>query len=258
MNNLKFSIIFFNIFLILFALFPVDYYFAARKNPKTLVFNNKIFVIGGDRGYSGNIKLESDDIWTSNYGDTWEKLTKNFVAPSRIDFSCVVFKSKMWLIGGYDQKSHKLLNDIWISDDGKNWDRIVKRASFSPRIKANLIVYKDKLWLVGGSSNDGVPFSDVWSSDNGYEWVKTSENHEINSIYASPIVIFKDKMYYFSYGKGIYSTENGSDWEKIDDENKIISDRSFYTVEVFNNSLYVICGQLKSEDQYFTALTNEV
>ncbi|HOV15759.1 MAG TPA: hypothetical protein PK771_15830, partial [Spirochaetota bacterium] len=258
MNKNKLLILLFCCFLVIFDTYSIDYYFSGRKTPKSLVFKDKIFIIGGNKGYAGKNQIEANDIWVSNYGDTWERLTKNFINPSRINFSCAVFKNKIWVIGGYDQSGVKLLNDVWCSEDGVKWEMITNRTTFPKRENASLIVFKDKLWLIGGVSSDGEVLSDVWTSENGYEWVKVSDNHSINSYYSCPVIVYNDKLFYFSYGIGIFTTVDGLNWEPVSDKDDIISKRSFYTVEIFQDTIYVICGQYKTEDSNIIALSNEV
>lgn len=245
-------------FFVITNLFCVDYYFSGRKEPKSLIFKDKIFILGGTKGYSGKVQLVANDIWISNYGDTWEKLDTRFIQPSRSGFVCAVFKEKIWVIGGYDQASVKYLGDVWNSTDGINWELVTKKINVPKRVNATMVVFKDKLWIIGGLSEDGQPLSDVWSSENGYDWIKVGDSHAINSFFYSPVVVFKDRLFYFSFGRGIFSSIDGLNWEPLSDKNDIVSKRSFYTVEVFQDYIYVICGQYKTEDTSMVVLSNEI
>lgn len=91
------------------------------------------------------------------------------------DHASVVFKDKIWIIGGHanGEASNTILN----SSDGVKWNTVKTRSIFSPRRGHSVVVFKNKLWVLGGSPNeygthlDDMYFnSDIWVSSDGVEW----------------------------------------------------------------------------------------
>ena len=74
----------------------------------------------------------------------------------RIAAGAVVFKDKMWILGGTedyyfgDEKSLK--NDVWSSADGKEWKQETANAGWSPRAYHQAVVLDDKIYVFGGGN----------------------------------------------------------------------------------------------------------
>ena len=68
----------------------------------------------------------------------------------------VVFKDKMWLMGGWyngRMPDHSSGNEVWCSTDGVKWEQVTSSAVWTPRLAAGAIVFKDKMWILGGIEN---------------------------------------------------------------------------------------------------------
>ena len=73
--------------------------FSGRSYHQTLVFNNKIWVIGG---YLGGATYE-DDVWSSDDGVNWTQVTPSgTIFSARHHHQALVYKNKIWVIGGSD------------------------------------------------------------------------------------------------------------------------------------------------------------
>jgi hypothetical protein len=68
----------------------------------SLVFNDKIWVIGGNR-----------DVWSSSDGKNWIQVTDKAEWSARGGNGSLVFDGKMWIFGGVEK------NDVWYSSNGK-------------------------------------------------------------------------------------------------------------------------------------------
>ena len=80
----------------------------ARRNHTSLVYNNKMWVIGGyDAGGYKN------DVWSSSDGITWTQQTSATSWTARNNHASLVYSNKMWVIGGWDS-GYK--NDVWYTD----------------------------------------------------------------------------------------------------------------------------------------------
>jgi cell division septation protein DedD len=96
-----------------------------RYNPASLVFQNKIWVIGGyvenDEGYCDL----SADVWHTFDGANWTQVAESTPWGPRDGYGALSFGGKMWILGGLyvgeDDNSASCLSDIWYSSDGVNW-----------------------------------------------------------------------------------------------------------------------------------------
>ena len=93
---------------------PVVYnsHWSARRDYAAVVFDNKIWVMGGNDGSSKN------DVWWSSDGASWTKLTNGTSHWSaREAHAVVVLGDKMFLMGGWAASSDTMgaaLNDVWV------------------------------------------------------------------------------------------------------------------------------------------------
>jgi dihydrofolate reductase len=81
--------------------------FSARIGHTSVVFDNKMWVIGG---FDGTLK---DDVWSSTNGVTWNEETDNPGFTGRYNHTSVMFKNKIWFMAGSDSLSNTSKNDVW-------------------------------------------------------------------------------------------------------------------------------------------------
>lgn len=156
-----------------------------RWGHSAFVFDNMMWVVGGNgvdnRGYSEKY----NDVWFSSDGITWHRATENASWMPRSGHQSLVFGQRMWVLGGDSMNGP--LNDIWYSYDGKTWYPSSLEASWSPRFGHQAIVFNNRMWILGGyeplnvkdnswidygngkiytsSSPHEILFNDVWNSD---------------------------------------------------------------------------------------------
>ena len=119
--------------------------------------------MGGDTGAQ-----RLSDIWSSSDGKQWSQVTANAAWAGRSNFGCVVFKDKLWVLGGVDQ-NYQWLNDLWCSSDGSNWQKI-GTAGWTPRSRFGLAASDTTLYVVGGQTDTTTLSGQVWSSGDGSTW----------------------------------------------------------------------------------------
>lgn len=132
--------------------------FEPRAGHKSVVFDNKIWVIGGRLwdegvGYIDNI----NDVWYSENGIDWTMATDN-TGFDVSGFDCVVFDNKMWVIGGFIGDD-KVSRQVWYSSDGVNWQQA--NSFFGRHWHANA-VFRNKIWGVGGGGGATTNNNDSW------------------------------------------------------------------------------------------------
>ncbi len=78
----------------------------ARYGHTAVVFNNKIWVMGGYNISVGYL----NDVWSSSDGKNWSQ-EPQASWPARYLHAAVVFNNKIWVMGGY--KTNNYWNDVW-------------------------------------------------------------------------------------------------------------------------------------------------
>jgi hypothetical protein len=139
--------------------------YTTRDSAPCVVFNNKIFVLGGYKssGPTSEVIYSSDGVTWGAYVATW---------PPREKCSAVVHDSAIWIFGG--ARSSQVFSDVWKSDaTGLIWTQVTPDASDvgSREFDFNSMVsYGNKLWVGGGDDGNDNDYKDVWSSANGIDW----------------------------------------------------------------------------------------
>lgn len=219
-----------------------------KRDAHTLeVFKEKLWVLGGVGGDSPDYTQNYSDIWSSENGKDWVKITDKTPWGPRRAHESVVFDNKIWIIGGVTT-GEKYLNDVWSSEDGISWIQVAKAAEFLPRKGFGAAVFDNKIWVLGGVSVNG-PENDVWYSKNGKDWVLAAEHAEWPPRYDLAAEIFQNKIWVAggifpgetTARKDIWVSEDGKDWVDINDEN-IWPGRHGHCLLAFNDYLFIIGG----------------
>jgi hypothetical protein len=145
----------------------------ARDHHKALVFNDRMWILGGGQHVPGWFDpLPLNDVWSSADGVNWTQEVAAAAWRPRTGPECVVFDGRMWVIGGYDVFPGDPLNDVWSSEDGINWRQETASAPWGPRFHHSATVYNDRIWVIGGREAvwNVVGYGDVWSSADGVNW----------------------------------------------------------------------------------------
>lgn len=183
----------------------------ARDNAACVVFQNKIFIIGGNTAGFTNY---FSDVWSSSDGSTWQQLVA--VAPwaKRTFFQAVVFNNKLFVMGGRDATTQ--YNDVWSSDNGVDWVQLTDSAAWPARVSFGLVAFNNGMFLMGGDSG-GLPVNDVWFSTDGITWdeVTSSANWIARSSFSC--ITYAEAMWVIGgYGSG--ASQNDV-WKSVDGKN---------------------------------------
>ena len=191
-------------------------------------------------------QTESETFTFSTRSLRIEKLTNNASFSPRNIHTSVVFKDKVWVIGGREASGE--LNDVWNSDDGITWNEVTSSASFSKRENHASVVFNNKIWVIGGLDLNGILKRDVWNSDDGITWSEVTNNAPFSSRAAHTATIFNNKIWIIGGTGGISGTFNDV-WSSNDGINwtEETSNASFppmlnHTVTVFNSKMWLVSG----------------
>jgi hypothetical protein len=210
--------------------------FSGRFSHTSVVFNNKIWTIGGADS-TGSL---TNDVWYSANGTNWSRATNNASFAARYGHTSVVFNNAMWVIGGY-RDYHR--NDVWYSTNGTNWSHATASAAFTGRTGHTSVVFNNKMWVIGGQADDGSLTNDVWYSSDGTNWIQSTPAAGFPGRMFHTSSVFNNKMwviggYNGSYFNDVWYSSDGIKWTK----STTVSARYGPTSTVFNNSLWLIGG----------------
>jgi len=128
------------------------------------------------------------------------------------------------------------------------WVQESEDAEWDNRSDACSIAFKGKLWLFGGNRTDPDPpdnrldivgflnqrIYDIWFTDDGVEWAQSSR--ELPEGFGCQILKYDDKLW--SFGNGVWTSEDGENWRNITDSLPIDS----YSVTVFQDKFWLLGG----------------
>ena len=215
-----------------------DAAWSARNSHSSVVFDDKIWVLGG---YDGSRKK---DVWYSTDGINWTRATTDAAWSARNSHSSVVFDDKIWVLGGYDGSNSK--NDVWYSTDGINWTRATIAAAWSARDAHSSVVFGDKIWVLGGYDNSSGNKNDVYYSADGINWTRTTTNAAWTARWGHSSVVFDDKIWVLGGNAGgnkndVWYSTDGINWTRATIA-AAWSARNSHSSVVFDDKIWVLGG----------------
>jgi hypothetical protein len=139
----------------------------ARAFHGAVAYRGRLWIFGG--GNYLPTYQSYNDVWSSSDGRHWSQAAEHAPWPPRIWFSSLIYKDRMWMLGGWSNNPSRNWNDVWYSADGANWKQLVTREVWSPRHEQSAYVFKDKMWIVGGNAWPRV--NDVWQIEIPDPWL---------------------------------------------------------------------------------------
>ncbi len=224
----------------------------ARESHSSLVFNNKMWVLGGSAG--DGLK---NDVWSSTNGIDWTDAGASNHWSARQEHTSVVFDNKMWVLGG-SGVGDSLKNDVWSSPNGRDWNEVKADStndphSWSARQGHSSVVFKGKIWVLGGQVTyklltDASLRNDVWSSTNGITWTNAGASNHWSARQEHTSVVFEDKIWVLggSAGDGLkrdaWSFVDGEFWYKANKTDLWGSALQSHSSVVFEDKMWVLGG----------------
>ena len=142
--------------------------FSPRGGHSSVVFNNEMYVIGGNSDWGGPTSHRTGSVYSSTNGVNWSSRGS---IPARDEHASAVYDNKIWVIGGKSggTLSGEERNDVYYSEDGSTWVLATDSANFAPRYGHKAFSHKGKLWVYGGFNNQY--FRDLWYTEGRCELV---------------------------------------------------------------------------------------
>jgi len=165
--------------------------FAPRDGAGALTFQGKMYLIGGwNPGDKAHFpRICNNEVWSTANGLDWSLEKKNTFLDNSFNANedwegrhtagYVVYRDKMWIIGGDVNQGH-YQNDVWNSSNGKEWTLVNgdQPVPWGPRALHYTMVHDDKIWVIGGQTVPGFAraeetfYRDVWQTTDGVAWTK--------------------------------------------------------------------------------------
>ena len=128
-----------------------------------------------------------NDVWRSDNGRDWVRLTADAGWQGRAGLSSVVFKDEIYALGGSFNDDSSIVggppvrvyfNDVWRTRDGATWELVTPAAAWAARPGHQAVVLANDIYVFGGfgiSADPSNPFKpsnpmDVWVSRDGADW----------------------------------------------------------------------------------------
>jgi hypothetical protein len=223
--------------------------------PTTMVFDNKMWIMGGWYNGRNPGASASNQVWCSTNGSDWTQTAAAAPWAARCGAGGAVFKNKMWIIGGTEQYYYgddgSLLNDVWSSSDGVTWEPATLNAPWSPRAYHQVLAFDDKLWVLGGGSyTPGLwSLNDVWNSSDGVTWTKVAEHAPWDSRIWFSAEVYDDRMWILGGSTAggtwlrneVWSSGDGTTWTQLQTD-AVWTPRHEMSTYVFQNKLWLVGG----------------
>ena len=138
----------------------------ARYAHTSVIFNNRMYIIGGRQGGE-----PIEELFVTENGRDWDDVQYPGSFGPRYEHSSVVFNDRIWVIGGYNNDT--FLGDVvsWSGNPGEEWrvDASGSQTPFNGIRGHSSVTYDGRIWIIGGTESGGY-VDHVWSSDDGRNW----------------------------------------------------------------------------------------
>lgn len=197
--------------------------------------------------------------WNAAVGaePAWVRVADKAAWAPRDSCGEVVFKDRLWLLGGWFDSYAAPPRDVWSSADGKEWTLAAPKAPWKHSDLPMTVVFRDRMWIMGGWYNGRLPgysaSSAVWSSADGVSWDLVTTDAGWSPRIAAGAVVFNGRMwilggtenYYFgdeSHLKNdVWSSADGKTWRQETDHAGW-PPRAYHAAAVLNDRIYVLGG----------------
>jgi len=215
--------------------------FGFPELPVVLNFNTAIWVMASN--YMNSVYRSFD-------GYNWIPVTNSIPWQTRSYAAGIVFKNKMWLMGGQGTDT-SYLNDVWSSSDGKTWTQETGQAQWSARRSFGCFVLNEKMYVVGGINSSNQCLADVWSSTDGKTWTQVTGQAFQNGRCAFAVVTYNSKAWILgglingneTTGKPVnevWYSSDGASW--INQSNIRWAPRYYPVAGTLSNGIYMGSG----------------
>jgi hypothetical protein len=230
---------------------PSGAVFSPRDGHGLVVFNNRLWVMGGWSNPSGvaSMHVRLNDVWSSADGVTWREETAAAAFAPRVGHASVAFDGKLWVIGG--SISTGATNDVWSSSDGVVWTQATANAAFAARYSHRVVSFNNAMWLTAGGA--ATTYNDIWRSTDGMTWTRVTPvgthfsartRHEAVVANGRIYIVAgaSNQDYFFGIAHNdVWSSADGTNWRQ-EIEHAAFSPRALHAVVTHRDELWMLGG----------------
>jgi len=145
-------------------------------------------------------------------GDSWTEKGSDTLPTSRRLHQCLVYKEKMWIIGGYVGSASR---KVYYSTDGETWTEAGTDALPVATYAHTCLVYDGKMWVIGGYTTSAV--RKVYYSTDGETWTEAGSDALPVATYYHVSLVFDNKMWVIggigvAETRKVYYSTDGETW----------------------------------------------
>lgn len=174
----------------------------------------------------------------------WQQVTLAAPFAARDGAGALVYKDRMWLIGGWSKRDKTRFpricnNEVWSSSDGVSWALVKPNtfldgtfdsaADWEGRHTAGYVVHDGKMWIIGGDCNQGHYQPDAWNSEDGRTWTRVTGNLPWGRRALQLVYSFKGKLWAMggqtmpgfvkdspeAFYNDVWCSEDGATWARV-------------------------------------------
>lgn len=164
---------------------------------------------------------------------SWSCATEKAAFAPRDGAGALVFRDKMWLVGGWNPSDKVFFprvcnSEVWSSVNGKDWLLETPRAPWEGRHTAGCVVHRNRMWVVGGDPIQGHYQNDVWSSADGVRWELATARAPWGPRVLHYTVAFDDRIWVIggqtlpqfapeaeAFYNDVWCSRDGIEWERV-------------------------------------------
>jgi hypothetical protein len=187
----------------------------------------------------------------------WQRVTESAGWKPRDSSGEVVFKNRLWIMGGWFDSFSAPPRDVWSSTDGAGWELVTGEAPWKYSDLPMTVAFKDRIWFLGGWYIGRLPghgaTNEVWSSEDGKDWELACPAAGWSPRIAAGVAVLRNRIwilggtenYYFgdrsSLRNDVWSSVDGREW-RLETAAAPWSPRAYHQVVAMDGKLWVLGG----------------
>lgn len=231
--------------------------FSGRYDHASIVYDNKIWVVGGKAfdvpGIASNAAfVDINDVWSSSDGINWTQITDNAPFSKRGGHTLDVYNGRLHLIsGGFNSFGTE---EVWSTENGLTWTLETDNLAFdtSRRHNHRVVSLNDTFYMTGGAT---INYDGIWRSNNLKDWTLVKDNLDFLARRAPSFHNYGNNLVYFgglepnksfttpsAYRQDIWYSVDGENWTQGREQAPFL-ERYQHTSVIFDNKIFIIGGQ---------------
>jgi hypothetical protein len=168
-----------------------------RLGAAGVIFHGRMWLFGGSERYFDGANYLLNDIWSSEDGEKWVRVTEHAPWSPRAYHGALVFNDRIWILGGGNYRpDHLAFNDVWCSPDGAKWTRMAEHAPWRGRIWFSSVAWRSRIWILGGwADNPSTNLNDVWHSTDGRSWERFDADSTWSPRHEMSAYVFDNRLW---------------------------------------------------------------